>query len=294
MADFMKIARSFARHCGWIPDSIYLKGLYYLKMKRPLDLKNPKGYNEKLQWMKINYHRPDYPSMVDKIEAKKIAAGIIGEEYIIPTLGVWGSFDEIDFSKLPEKFVLKNSNGAGGTGVVICRNKSELDINAARQSIATGFDENIYKTFREWVYKDIPKRILAEELLDTEDGSAPVDYKFYCFDGEPKVMAVASGRFQGKTCFDYYDMNLNHLPFCQGGPNSDRIIEKPRNFDLMVELAKKLSQGHPHVRIDLYDFKGKVYFGEFTFCDSSGFAKFSPEEWNLKFGEWFKLPSPIK
>lgn len=280
-----------ARKClGWLPDAPYLKILYYLKMKRRLNLKNPTSYNEKLQWLKLYYRIPKYTSMVDKVEAKKIAAELIGEQHIIPTLGVWDGNDEIAYKQLPEKFVLKTTNGGGGKGVIICYDKSRLNKEWIRKTLRKAFKRDLYKRYREWPYKNIKKRILAEELLETDDGRALNDYKFYCFDGEPKFMLISSGRFEGKTCFDYFDMEFNPLPFSQGGPKSGIEFKKPEKFEEMADLAKKLSKGIPHVRIDLYEHKGKVYFGEFTFFDSSGFKRFYPAEWDRIIGNWLTLP----
>ena len=275
---------------GWLPDDIYLKGMYYLKMKRGLDLKNPVRFSEKLQWLKLYDRNPRYTSMVDKAEAKDVAASIIGDSYIIKTLGVWDNFDDIDFEKLPEKFVLKTTHGGGGSDVLICRDRSILDVPAVKRKFQKAMKKDLYKRYREWPYKHVRKRIIAEELLETEDGSALNDYKFFCFDGEPEYMLVSSGRFKGKTCFDYYDIDFNPLPFSQGGPRSGLTFAKPGNYDLMLEIARKLSKGIPHVRIDLYEHKGKVYFGEFTFFDSSGFKRFSPEEWDRKIGDLCRLP----
>ncbi len=259
-------------------------------MKKRLDLNNPSTFNEKLQWLKLFNRNPKYTSMADKVEAKRIAADLIGKEHIIPTLGVWENVDEIDYDRLPEKFVLKTSNGGGAKGVILCHDKSKLSKRQIKKAFIKAFKRDLYKRFVEWPYKNIPKRILAEELLETDDGRALNDYKFYCFDGEPKFMLISSGRFEGKTCFDYYDMEFNPLPFSQGGPKSGKEFKKPEKFEEMANLAKKLSKGIPHVRIDLYEHKGKVYFGEFTFFDSSGFKRFYPEEWDKIIGDMLTLP----
>lgn len=259
-------------------------------MKKRLHLKNPVTFNEKLQWLKLYNRKPEYTAMVDKAGAKEVASRIIGESHIIPTLGIWDNFDEIDFDSLPEKFVLKTTHGGGGSGVLICKDKNTLDMKSAEKKFKKALKKDIYKRYREWPYKNIKKRILAEELLETEDGHALNDYKFYCFNGVPKFMLVSSGRFEGKTCYDYFDMDFNPLPFSQGGPKSGLKFKKPAKYDEMVDLVKKLSKDLPHVRIDLYEHKGKVYFGEFTFFDSSGLKRFYPDEWDKIAGDWLTLP----
>lgn len=268
-----------------LPDKTFLKLKFRLEMGYPLNLRNPRTYNEKLQWLKLYDRRPEYTMMVDKVKAKEYVASVIGEEYIIPTLGVWERAEDVDFDSLPDKFVIK-CNHNSGLGMYICRDKSKMDVEAVRKELSKGLKQNYYLHGREWPYKNVPRRIIAEQLLDTSSGEELKDYKFYCFDGVPKVMLISHGRFQGETCFDYFDMDFNLLPFQQGGPNSGLKYEKPKNFELMKELASKLSKGIPHVRIDLYDHHGKVYFGEFTFFDSSGYAPFNPKKWDDIFGDW--------
>lgn len=279
-------------HLGtWLPDALYLKIMFRLKMGYSLNLKAPKTFNEKLQWLKLYNRKPEYTKMVDKYDAKKVAEEILGKEYVIPTLGVWDKFEDIDFSALPERFVLKTTNGGGGGGVVICRDKKNLDKASAAERLNASLGSSIYNRLKEWPYKDVKPRILAETFMVDESGELR-DYKFYCFNGEPKVFLVASERFSGhRTYFDYFDMDGNHLPFTQGGMNNPNIPSLPSNFEKMKMVAKKISKGLPHVRIDLYSVDEKVYFGEFTFFDSSGFEKFTPKEWDGIFGSWVVLPS---
>lgn len=272
------------------PDKLYLKILYRLMMGRKLNLNNPKTFNEKLQWLKLYDRKPEYTQMVDKYEAKKYVASIIGEEYIIPTLGVWDKFEDIDFDSLPNQFVLKTTHGGGGSGVVICKDKTKFNIVDCKKRLNRSMKQNIYKTLREWPYKNIKPRIIAEEYIGT-GGDYINDYKLFCFDGEPKAILIANGRFvEPETYFDYFDMDFNHFPFKQGGPNYHSKIEVPPLFNEMKDIAKKLSKGLAHVRIDLYEFKGNLKFGEITFFDSSGFEKFEPKEWAVTFGDWIKLP----
>lgn len=282
-------------HFGtWLPDSLYLKIMFRLKMGHRLDLKNPSTFNEKLQWLKLYNRKPEYTRMVDKSEAKIVAENILGKGYVIPTLGVWDKFEDIDFSSLPDRFVLKTTNGGGGGGVIICRDKTKLNSVSAAEQLNSSLKANIYRHLKEWPYKNVKPRILAEQFMVDESGELR-DYKFYCFNGEPKVFLVASERFSGhRTYFDYFDMEGNHLPFTQGGTNNPVTPALPSTFEEMKQVAKKLSHGLPHVRIDLYSVDKKVYFGEFTFFDSSGFETFSPQEWDDIFGKWLNLQTVIK
>lgn len=290
-----KFCLAILTHFGtWLPDALYLKIMFRLKMGYSLDLKAPKTFNEKLQWLKLYNRNPDYTKMVDKYEAKKIAERILGKEYVIPTLGVWERFEDIDFSTLPDRFVLKTTNGGGGGGVVVCRDKKNLNKASAAWILNRSLGKSIYRNFREWPYKYVSPKILAEEFKVDESGELR-DYKFYCFNGEPKVFLVASERFsEHHTYFDYFDMYGNHLPFTQGGKNNPVTPILPKTFEQMKQVAKKLSSGIPHVRIDLYSVDNNIYFGEFTFFDSSGYEKFSPLEWDYIFGEWLKLPPKTK
>ena len=291
LKDSSKFCLALLTHFGtWLPDELYLKIMFRLKMGYWLNLKVPRTFNEKLQWLKLNNRKPEYTNMVDKYEAKKVAEKILGKEYIIPTLGVWNRFEDIDFSNLPDCFVLKTTNGGGSGGVIICRDKSVIDKSSYAKCLNRSLKASIYKNFKEWPYKNVKPRILAEKYMIDESGELR-DYKFYCFNGKPKVFLVASERFSGhSTYFDYFDMDGNHLPFTQGGENNPIQPKLPSTFEEMKNAAQKLSKGIPHVRIDLYSVYEKVYFGEFTFFDSSGLESFTPYEWDEKFGEWIKLP----
>lgn len=273
------------------PDKLYLTLLFRFKMGYWIDWKNPKTFSEKLQWLKLYDRKPEYVKMVDKYEAKQYVAKIIGNNYIIPTLGIWDKFEDIDFDNLPNKFVLKTTHGGGGSGVVICKDKTKFNLDDCKKRINRSMKQNIYKSLREWPYKNIKPRIIAEEYIGT-GGDYIKDYKLFCFNGEPKAILIANGRFvEPETYFDYFDMDFNHFPFKQGGPNYHSKIDIPPLFNEMKDIAKKLSKGLAHVRIDLYEFKGKLKFGEITFFDSSGFEKFEPEDWAVTFGDWIKLPN---
>ena len=258
-------------------------------MGKWLNFKNPQTYNEKLQWLKLYNRKPEYTRMVDKYEAKKYVAEIIGEEHIIPTLGVWDSVDEIDFNTLPQQFVLKCTHDSGG--IVICKDKSLLDIDAAKRKLRKGLKHNYYYQNREWPYKDVKPRIIAEQYMEDESGYELKDYKWFCFDGVPKALFIATdrGAANEETKFDFFDADFNHLPFTNGHPNATRTIAKPKGFEKMKKLAAILSKGHPHLRVDFYDINGHIYFGELTFYHWSGMVKFEPEEWDYTFGSWIDL-----
>lgn len=286
------IGQSLARR-GWLnclPDKCYLSIMYRAKFEKSLDWKHPKTYNEKLQWLKVYDRNPIYNAMVDKYEAKLYASKKIGSQYIVPALGgPWQNFDEIDFDVLPEQFVLKTTHDCGG--VLICKDKTQLDIPAAREFIDKHLRCNYYLSCREWPYKDIEPRIFAEKYLsDLEDDLK--DYKFFCFDGVPKLMFVASERQkqEEETKFDFFDMDFNHLPIINGHPNAEQPIAKPANFERMKELASVLSAGIPHVRVDFYLSNGQLYLGELTFSHWGGFVPFEPSDWDEIIGSWLVLP----
>ena len=269
-------------------DEMYIKIKWKLCMNYPLNLDHPVTFNEKLQWLKIHDRNPLYTTLVDKVEVKKYVAKIIGEEHIIPTIGVFDSVDEIDFEKLPNKFVLKCTHDSNG--VVICKDKSFLDIEQTKEKLKKGLNRSYYSLNREWPYKNVTPRIIAEQYMEDETGELR-DYKFFCFNGEVKALFIASDRTKKEqTKFDFFDENFNHLPFTNGHPNSSKEIRKPEGFEQMKIIASKLSQNIPHVRVDLYSVRGKIYFGELTFYHWSGFTPFVPQEWDNRFGEFIKLP----
>ena len=273
-----------------LSDRFFLKVLFRLRMGYKLNLDNPVTFNEKLQWLKLNNRKPEYTQMVDKVGAKEYVASIIGEEYIIPTIGVWDRVEDIDWEALPNQFVLKCTHDSGG--IVICPDKTKLDISAAKRKLKRGLKRDFYSQNREWPYKDVKRRIIGEVYMVDESGYELKDYKWFCFDGVPKALFIATDRgVKGEeTKFDFFDADFNHLPFTNGHPNSPHTILKPQGFEKMKELAAKLSEGQPHLRVDFYDINGKIYFGELTFYHWSGTTPFEPVEWDYKFGEWIKLP----
>lgn len=268
-------------------DELYIKLEYFFGMKKFLNLENPQTFNEKLQWLKLYAKKKEYTNLVDKYEAKNHVAKILGKDHIIPTLGVWDRFEDIDFEKLPNQFVLKCTHDSGG--LVICKDKTQLNIKKARKKINKSLKKNFYLEHREYPYKDVRPRIIAETYMVDESGIELKDYKFFCFDGEPRMLFVATDR-PYDTRFDFFDTEFNHLPFKQGHPLATKKIVKPKGFDEMLRFAALLSKDMPHVRIDLYDINGKIYFGEYTFFHFSGNVPFEPEEWDYKVGQWLNLP----
>lgn len=272
-----------------IPDALYLKILYKGFMGKSLNLKDPKAYSEKLQWLKLYNHDPLYTTLVDKLNVKEYVAKKIGEEHVIPLIASWDNVEDIDWDSLPNQFVMKVSHDSGG--LVICKDKSLLDISAAKKKLKKSLKTNYFLEGREWPYKNVPRKILAEQFIQDEHGELR-DYKWFCFDGVPKMCFIATGRqIKGKeTTFDFFDTDFNHLDFRNGHPNADVLPEKPKGFDRMKELAAILSEGIPHVRVDFYDVNGHIYFGEMTFFHWGGMKPFEPEEWDYKIGSWIHLP----
>ena len=274
----------------WMSDEKFLKMQFKNVFGYELDLENPQTYSEKLQWLKLYDRKDEYTKLVDKYEVKKIVAGKIGNKYIIPTIGVWNNFRDIDFEQLPNEFVLKCTHDSGGN--VICKNKQEFDFKKAKAKINRCLKNNYYYQNREWPYKNVRPRIIAEKYMVDDSGYELKDYKFFCFNGEAKVMFIATDRSRTdtETKFDFYDMNFNHLALINGHPNNKKLIDKPSTFEEMKKLAECLSVGYPQVRVDFYEINGQVYFGEMTFYHWSGFKKFEPREWDKIFGDWIELP----
>ena len=274
----------------WLSDEMYLKLIYRLIFGRKLDLENPKTFNEKLQWLKLHNRKPEYTLMVDKLEVKKYIAEQIGEEYVIPTLGVWDSFDDIDFDSLPNQFVLKCTHDSGG--LVICRDKNKLDISKAREKINKALTRRFFFFGREWPYKDVKPRIIAEKYMVDEKVDELRDYKFFCFGGVCKCLKVDFDRFIEHHA-NYYDSNGNLLELGEKicPPNKDKTIILPNNKAKMMQFAEKLSKDIPFLRADFYDVNGKIYFGELTFYPASGWGEFIDEELDYTLGDWIKLPT---
>jgi len=274
---------------GHVSDEVFLKRMYKYKVGKELNLEHPTLYTEKLQWLKLYDHRPEYTRMVDKYAVKEYIAETIGEEYVIPLLGVWDRVEDIDFDRLPRQFVLKTTHDSGG--LVVCKDKDQLDIPAAKRKLRYFLKRNYYDHNREWPYKNVPHRIIAERFMEASRQGELRSYTFFTFGGVPNVMFIAQGRGRGgETVADFFDMEFNHLPFTIDHDMASVPPEKPANFELMKELATKLSAGIPQLRVDFYEVDGKVYFGEMTFFHCSGTAPFHPEQWDRTFGEWVTLP----
>lgn len=274
-----------------IPDRWYLKRFFRKKMGKRLNLSNPQTFNEKLQWLKLYNRKAEYTDMVDKYEVKKYVENIIGQQYIIPTLGVYSKFEEIDFDALPDKFVLKCTHDSGG--LVICRDKKQLDINAAKEKIERSLKRNYYWSGREWPYKNVPKKIICEKFMSDFDGAQDfTDYKFFCFDGKVDCVMVCLERSSGETKFYFFDQDWNLKRLNIRGKNAPEgfTIPKPQCMDEMFKIAAELSKGMPFVRVDLYQSNGQIYFGELTFFPDSGFDANLLPETDMYFGSLLQLP----
>ena len=271
-----------------IPDEIYLKLFYWYKFKKKLDLSAPKTFTEKIQWIKLFDRNPLYVRLADKIEAKAYVSEKIGSEYVVPTIGVWNSFSEIPFEELPDSFVIKCTHDSGS--VVLCNDKSKLNYENARKEIDRCLKHNYFYSGREWAYKSIVPRVYAEQYLVDDNYREIRDYKFFCFNGIPKLMFIATNRqSNAETCFDFYDMEGNYLNIRNGHPNASKKPELPLNFDKMKTLASVLSEGIRQVRVDFYEVNGQIFFGEFTFYHFSGLTKFIPDDWDSTIGSWVEL-----
>ena len=271
------------------PDEKYLKKMCDVRLGYKLNLENPRTFNEKLQWLKLHNRKSEYITMVDKYDVKKYVAEIIGEKYIIPTLGVWQHFDEINFDELPNQFVLKCTHDSGG--LVICKDKKDLDLIKAEKKITKSLHNNYYFYGREWPYKNVKPRIIAEPYMEDNKVHELIDYKLMCFNGEVKCSFTCSERFsQEGLKVTFFDNDWKVMPFERHYPSSKNPPQKPLNFNKMLEFATKLSRGIPFVRVDFYEINGLLYFGELTFFPGNGFEEFTPLEWDYKMGSWLKLP----
>ena len=282
---FKKIFKKATR---LLPDKLYIAIKFKMSFGRFPNLKNPETFNEKPQWLKLYNRKPEYTRMVDKYEAKKYVADIIGEEYIIPTLGVWDKFDDIDFDNLPDQFVLKCTHDSGG--LVICRDKSKLDVAAAKKKIEKCLKTNYYWHSREWPYKNVKPRIIAEQYLRDDSGRDVNDYKVFNFNGEPHLIQVDFDRFIDHKK-NIYTTDWNLCDFSFNYPAHPEIeIPKPTMLKEMLELSKKLSAGEPYMRTDFYCVGNKIYFGELTFFPASGYGAFDPDGVDYELGDKIVLP----
>lgn len=266
-------------------DEKYLKLIYRIKFKEDLNLDKPITFNEKLNWLKINDRNPYYTKLADKIEVKKIVEEKVGKEYVNPTIKEYNNFDEIDFEELPNKFVLKCNHNSGG--LAICTDKAKFNINKAKKDINKSLKENYYYKLREWPYKEIKPRLLIEEYIEDDTEKDLKDYKFFCFNGVPKMVYLTVKN--DNIWENFYDLEFKPIDLIHGMPRYSKEFKKPENFEKMIEIATELSKNIPFVRIDLHNIKGKILFGEYTFYDWGGMMPFKDEKWDKKLGEYIKL-----
>lgn len=297
----------------YIPEKIKLK-IYYLASQgkipfpdkafqnmdyklfnngKKINFKNPQTYNEKLQWLKYYYRDPRLTPLVDKYEVRKYVKEKVGDEILVPCLGIYDSWEEIDFESLPDRFVVKCTHDSGS--ISICRDKKTWDKNEAEKIIKNGLGRNQFYLSREWPYKNVKPRIIIERYLENEDKSSLIDYKFYCFDGEPVIVDVLTGKNREEGVREnFYDMNWNLYEVTQGHPNTDYDLPKPFNYEKMIEYAKILSKGFPHIRVDFIEENDKLFFTELTFFSAGGRIPLEPESFDEWLGGFIKLPDKIR
>lgn len=286
-----------------VPDKLFLKFKFFKEMKHRLPIKHPTTFNEKLQWLKLYDRKPEYTMLVDKYKVRSYIAEKLGEEYLIPLLGVWDDPDEIDFNALPNQFVLK-CNHNSGLGMCICKDKSKLDIKKVKEELRKGLAQDYFLTGREWPYKDVPRKIICEKYMvdhltqresNIDENTSLNDYKLMCFNGKVKCSFVCTDRFDADGLkVTFFDRDWNALPFERHYPRSQQNIPKPINYEKMIDFSEKLAEGIPFVRIDFYEIDYKLYFGEITFFPGGGFEEFTPKSADKELGSWIELPKPYK
>lgn len=271
---------------AFIPNKPYLKMVYKIKTGKKLNLDDPKTFCDKLNWLKLNNIHPEYTDLVDKVKVREYVNNIMGRDMFFPLYGTWDHYSDIDFDKLPDKFVLKCNHDSASVNVI--KDKSRINHKELERFYEGRLKINPYNMGREYPYKDVKPKIIAEKFMVPDGENDINDYKFFCFDGKPELMFVATDR--SEDCrFDFYDMDFNHLDIENIHPNSDKPIAKPEKFEEMKELAAKLTQGFKFVRLDLYEINGEIYFGEYTFFHAGGFWPFYPEKYEKIFGDLINL-----
>ena len=270
-------------------DKAAIKIKYRLLMKKKIDLKKPKTFNEKLNWIKLYYRKPIMTTMADKYEVKQYVSDVIGSEYVIPTIAIYDKWNDIDFDSLKAPFVLKTTHSSGVIKIV--KDKESFDYETTKKKFNKSLKENYFYSCREWPYKNIKPRIIVEQFIkDSKEDNLPV-YKFFCFNGEPYLVQTIKNDKTSYETIDYFDMDWKLLKIKQNFENSDVPLDKPVNFEEMKALASKLSKGFPFVRVDLYSVDNKIYFSEFTFFSDAAYQRFYPDEWDLILGEKIILPN---
>ena len=270
----------------FIPDEPYLKMVFWIKTGKKLDLKNPKTFCDKLNWLKLHDIHPEYTQLVDKIAVREHVKKLLGRDICIPMLGVWEHYDDINFDVLPDQFVLKCNHDSGSVKVIT--DKSAMDHATLREFYEGRLLQNPYVLGREYPYRDVPPRIYAEAFMIPNGDNDINDYKFFCFDGRPEILFVATER--STDCkFDFFDMEFNHLNIDNIHPRSDKPVPCPKNFGQMKEVATKLSRGMKFVRIDLYEINGMIYFSEYTIYHAGGFWPMAPAEWEYRLGDLIQI-----
>ena len=274
---------------NWMSDEAFLKVVFFFSFGRKVNLRNPQTFNEKLQWMKLNNRNPEYPMLVDKYEVKHYISEIMGEQYVIPTLGLWNNVDEINLDNLPDQFVLKCTHDSGS--IVICRDKKSFDFTRAKEKLNSHLKKNLFWYGREWPYREVKPRIIAEQYFE-DNNQQLLDYKVMCFNGEAKCCFVFSDRYSDSGVrLNVYNREWELMPVGREYTTPNPEILKPLHYDLMLQLAEGITKGMPFARVDFYEPKGRLLFGEITFFPNSGFTKFKPQEWDEIFGNWIKLPT---
>ncbi len=287
--DYFTLYDLYKKYPDFLTDEMYLQVIYQNIFHKPLNLKKPQTFNEKIQWLKLYDRNPEYIQMVDKALVKDYVAKIIGTEYIIPTLKIYQDVNDIRLDSLPNQFVLKCTHDSGST--IICRDKKNFNLNTAKKNLNLFLNRNYYKVWREWPYKNIKPKILAEEFLHDENEKEILDYKFMCFNGEVRCSFVCLNRRRKEGLnVDFYDRDWNKMPFERHYSNSNKYLKKPISYETMIQIAEKLSKSISFLRVDFYEIKRKLYLGELTLYPGSGFEEFTPEEWDYILGSWLKLP----
>ena len=273
---------------NFMSDEQYLTKKFKLETGNDLDLVNPKTFNEKLQWLKLYNRKEVFTTMVDKYEVKRYVADKIGEDILIPTIGVYNAFEEIDFKQLPKQFVIKCTHDSGG--IIICKDKEKLDILKTKKKINRFLRRKYYYVHREWPYKNVKPRVIIEKYMKNENEEELLDYKMFCFNGTVKFTLVCSGRFSQENMYEsFYDIDWKLIPLTENNHPVDSHVKKPKSYKRMIQIAEILSKDLPFLRVDFYEIDKKPYFGELTFFPASGYEKFTPDKYNQMFGDWINL-----